>query len=186
MPASQLLLLRVRRVACDAAHFRSSNHASRPGIHNLAHRSSLAPAEACELVPMAKRLLAPLIRRPRLSRYKHLNRSGNLSFPVAVPKLPFVTKLSDVGGCRHYETENHETPRAYSASASRRPVFDWLHNGVTTPKASTKNLQPYSPLFVTIHQLHRLAFLLVSSLQLGADGPRNSNSSVPPPRFDGF
>jgi hypothetical protein len=68
LPHPQLLLLRVRRLACDAAHFRPRitplNLAST--IWQTVH--PLRRSKACELVPMAKRFPAPLIRRLRNCR----------------------------------------------------------------------------------------------------------------------
>lgn len=122
----------------------SSNHASQSDIHNLANRSSLAPAKACELVPMAKHFLALLIRRLHNSRYKPIQRirrhlclffgSGGAASPAGDESRT----CADVGtvAWRIAKRPVRSQPRLLAGLFSPDCIY------VTTPTPSTKNRQP--------------------------------------------
>jgi hypothetical protein len=90
-----------QQVACDASTA-SSNHRPKSDIHNLAHRSSLAPATARELLPMATTAFACLIRwlhtTPRLQA-----KSGERLLTAGHPAGDDSRRSADVGVSGHGE-----------------------------------------------------------------------------------
>jgi hypothetical protein len=71
--------------------------------------------------------------------------------------------------------ENRETPRAYSASASRRPIFNWLHIG---DDADIFNKESSA----VVRDYPHMPKYSVLCLEIGADGPQNLVLGFPPSR----